>query len=119
MIRPCQTLLDSQARTIVPRRDYYSPKVGTSQSHVGTATLPLMGIISTGRQTLTASDTCHLSTNKCQVFIHKCQVSENKWHLSQDLTLVFAKVPVQEPTEKVQYVNLINDCTLGRDIGEC
>ena len=24
-----------------------------------------------------------------------------------------------EPTEKVQYVNLINDCTLGRDIGEC
>ena len=26
---------------------------------------------------------------------------------------------IEEPTEKVQYVNLINDCTLGRDIGEC
>ena len=25
---------------------------------------------------------------------------------------------IEEPTEKVQYVNLINDCTLGRDIGE-
>ena len=30
-----------------------------------------------------------------------------------------AKVLYLEPTEKVQYVNLINDCTLGRDIGEC
>jgi hypothetical protein len=41
-------------------------------------------------------------------------ILKNTFHLSQgSLESLCA-----EPTEKVQYVNLINDCTLGRDIGE-
>ena len=43
-----------------------------------------------------------------------CSFSKTSLHPSQGV----GKGPCTEPTEKVQYVNLINDCTLGRDIGE-
>jgi len=41
-----------------------------------------------------------------------------RWGWDRKTVMSFLKSLHKEPTEKVQYVNLINDCTLGRDIGE-
>lgn len=45
--------------------------------------------------------------------------SKNVMEQTKGSRELFLETLSKEPTEKVQYVNLINDCTLGRDIGEC